>query len=165
VHAPQLMFDNARILALAQLLADECVRPGLHDLYGESLATAIAIELFGVGRRPQETRGRLSPRRLRMTTEYLEQNCLVAVRLPDVAALAGLSPSYFCSAFKASTGVTPHQWHMQARLAQVKNLLRASGGSLSEIANATGFADQAHMTRVFKQYSGVTPAAWRMAQD
>ncbi|RYD63422.1 MAG: AraC family transcriptional regulator, partial [Verrucomicrobiaceae bacterium] len=31
---------------------------------------------------------------------------------------------------------------------------------LTEVAAAAGFADQAHMTRVFKRYAGLTPAAW-----
>ena len=74
--------------------------------------------------------------------------------------MVGLSPSYFNSAFKASTGVTPHQWQVQARVEWVKARLHEQASSLSEIATAAGFADQAHMTRVFKQYAGLTPAAW-----
>jgi AraC family transcriptional regulator len=157
---PRLMFDNDRILALAHLLAAECTGPGLHDQYGLSLATAMFLELFQIGRPKGEIRGQLSPRRLRVATQYLEENCLDTVRLQDLAALVGLSPSYFNSAFKASTGATPHQWQVQARLEWVKTRLREQQGSLSEIAAAAGFADQAHMTRVFKQYTGLTPAAW-----
>lgn len=157
---PRLMFDNDRILSLAQLLAGECTGPGLHNLYGESLATAIFVELFQLARPKGDSRGQLSPRRLRVVTQYLDEHCLTTVRLPELAALVGLSPSYFNSAFKASTGVTPHQWQVQARVEWVKARLREQASSLSEIATAAGFADQAHMTRVFKQYAGVTPAAW-----
>jgi AraC family transcriptional regulator len=160
LQQPKLMFDNARISTLARLLAEDVVGVGLHDLYGESLAQAIWVELFEVERSQRERQGQLSPRRLRLSTQYLEEHCLELVRLADVADLAGLSTSYFCSAFKASTGMTPHQWQMRARLAQVRLLLEARTTSLSEIATACGFADQAHMTRVFKQYVGATPAAW-----
>lgn len=157
---PRLMFDNDRILTLAQLLAAECLGSGLHNLYGESVATALFIELFRLGRPNTETRGQLSARRLRVATQYLQEHCLTTVRLPELAALVGLSPSYFNSAFKASTGLTPHQWQVQARVDWVKVRLREQVSSLSEIATAAGFSDQAHMTRVFKQYAGLTPAAW-----
>ena len=109
-------------------------------------------------------RSQLSPRRLRMATQFLESRCLTPIRLQDLANLVSLSPSYLSSAFKASTGVTPHQFQMQARIAWVKEKLLEQG-SLSEIATAAGFADQAHMTRVFKQYAGLTPAAWLRRAD
>lgn len=157
---PRMMFDNDRIQALAQLLADECTGPGLHNLYGESIATALFVELFKLERQTPDTRGQLSPRRLRIATRYLEEHCLTTVRLQDLAELVALSPSYFNSAFKASTGSTPLQWQLRARIKWVEARMLEQAGSLSEIASAAGFADQAHMTRVFKQYAGVTPAAW-----
>jgi AraC-like DNA-binding protein len=160
LNEPRLMFDQPRLLALASLMADECTGPGLHDLYGDSLVTAMLVELFEVGRVRHDKRGQLSPRRLRQAREFLEDNCLKPIRLQDLADLLDLSQSYLCSAFRVSTGVTPHQWLMRARIDRVKLMLKAPESRLSEVANATGFADQAHMTRVFKQYVGQTPAAW-----
>lgn len=160
LDTPRLMFDHPRLLALATLMAEECTGPGLHDLYGDSLVTAMLVDLFEVGRVRRDPRGQLSPRRLRQAREFLEDNCLKPIRLQDLADLLDLSQSYMCSAFRASTGVTPHQWLMRARIDRVKLQLKAPDPRLSEVANATGFADQAHMTRVFKQYVGETPAAW-----
>jgi len=160
LDVPRLMFDHPRLLTLATLMADECTGPGLHDLYGDSLVTAMLVELFEVGRVRQDTRGQLSPRRLRQAREFLEDNCLKPIRLQDLADLLDLSQSYLCSAFRMSTGVTPHQWLMRARIDRVKLQLKAADSRLSQVAQATGFADQAHMTRVFKQYVGQTPAAW-----
>lgn len=161
----RLMFESPRILALAEMLAAECQGPGLHEAYGESLALAICIELFQLPRQGAESKGQLSPRRLRMATKYLSDHCLEPVRLHELAAQVGLSPSYFSSAFKASTGQTPHQWQMRARVDCVKTLVLAQSGSLSHIASATGFADQAHMTRVFKQYTGLSPLSWARQND
>ncbi|HEY8575271.1 MAG TPA: AraC family transcriptional regulator [Devosia sp.] len=159
-ETPRLMFSNERISALAALLAADCAGPGLHQLYGESLATAIFVELFQLPPPRSETRGQLSPRRLRLATQFLANHCRETVLLQDLAALVGLSPSYFNAAFKASTGLTPHQWQMRSRINWVKDRLIEQNASLSAIANAAGFADQAHMTRVFKRSSGQTPAAW-----
>lgn len=161
---PRLMFDDARLLALAHLLADECTGPGLHDLYGEGLALALFTQLFAVPRalpRP----GQLSARRLRQAMDFIEANCLRNIRLQELADLVGLSQSYFSSAFKASTGVAPHHWQTQARVERVKAMLLAADASLTEVAISGGFSDQAHMTRIFKRYAGMTPAAWVRVHD
>lgn len=157
---PRLMFENERILALARLLADECAEPSRHDLYCDGIATAMLAELFAIGPRPQDRRGHLSPRRLRLATQYLSDRCYQTIRLEEAARLVDLSPSYFSAAFKLSTGLTPHQWQMQLRIERIKTMLAKGAVSLSEAADAAGFADQAHMTRVFKRHAGMTPAAW-----
>jgi len=156
---PRLMFDDERLLTLAHLLADECMGPGLHDLYGEGIALALFTQLFEV-RRAAMRPGQLSPRRLRQAMDFIEANCLRNIRLQEVADVVGLSPSYFSSAFKASTGMAPHQWQTQARVERVKPMLLQPGATLTDVSAAGGFADQAHMTRIFKRYAGTTPAAW-----
>jgi len=161
--APRLMFENPRIQSLAALLAEECAGGERHDLYGEGIATAILVELFAIAPRVEDIRGKLSPRRLRLATQILAEKCFETIRLEDIAALVGLSPSYFSAAFKASTGLTPHQWQMQERITKVKALLSSEKASISEIAAVCGFADQAHLTRVFKRHCGLTPAAWLRA--
>lgn len=160
ILAPRMMFENARIQTLANLLAEECGTGEHHDLYGEGIATAILVELFAIPPRVEDIRGKLSPRKLRVATQFLAENCFENIRLEDIATLAGLSPSYFSAAFKASTGLTPHQWQMQERVARVKALLSDGKASISEVAAVCGFADQAHLTRVFKRHCGLTPAAW-----
>lgn len=159
LSVPRLMFDDERVLALAHLLADECSGPGLHDLYGEGLALALFTQLFSVPRTGLRA-GQLSARRLRQAMDFIEANCLRNIRLQELADLVGLSQSYFSSAFKASTGVAPHQWQTQARVERIKLMLLASDASLTEVAINGGFSDQAHMTRIFKRYAGMTPAAW-----
>jgi AraC-like DNA-binding protein len=164
LSTPRLMFDNPRLLALASLLAEECTGAGSHDLYGESLITAMLVELFGAARMQGEGRGGLTPLRLRTAKDYLETNCFHTGQLAEIADMLGLSQSYFCSAFRASTGLTPHQWLMRTRIDKVKSMLKERNSRLSEVASMAGFSDQAHMTRVFKQYVGVTPAAWVQQQ-
>lgn len=161
---PRMMFDDARILALAQMLAAECTHPSLHDLYGDSIAMALFLELFQARGAPERRLGQLASRHLRQVTDYISDNCLRAIKLQELADMVGLSQSYFSSSFKASTGMAPHQWQMKARIERVKGRLLLPGASLVKVSHETGFADQAHMTRVFKQFVGVTPAAWLRAQ-
>lgn len=168
LETPRLGFADQRLMRLARLIAAECAdaeRGALHDLYGESLVLALFAALLEA-EQPAERRGRgrLAPRQLRRATDFLQDNCLRNVRLEELAVLTGLSQSHFCHAFKASTGMPPHQWQMQARIGRVKEYLLRPDAALTVVAATTGFSDQAHLTRVFRRWTGTTPAAWRRQQ-
>jgi len=79
------------------------------------------------------------------------------VSIDELAREAALSPSYFTRAFKRSIGRPPHQHILSLRLERARRLLEEPGASLSDIALQTGFAHQAHFTRLFKRQFGVTP--------
>jgi AraC family transcriptional regulator len=102
---------------------------------------------------------------MRRVTEYFNAHLAEAVQLRTLADLAKLSRSYFCRAFKVSTGLAPHQWQLQVRIAKAKELLLEGKISLAEIAFATGFADQAHFTRTFSRAIGCSPGAWQRSRS
>ncbi|MBS7543237.1 helix-turn-helix transcriptional regulator [Ancylobacter oerskovii] len=161
-ETPRLMFTDERLMTFAGLIAAECREPQpLHQLYGDSLTTAFFIDFLRSTRRLGQKRTALAPWQLRRVTDYIAANCLRGIRLEELAELVGLSPSYFSHAFKAATGIPPHQWQTDARLKRAQGLLLGSDMSLTEVATATGFYDQAHFTRMFRQHLGATPAAWR----
>ena len=64
------------------------------------------------------------------------------------------------SRLEVHTGTTPLQWQLRQRVDLAQGLLCGSGLSVAEIADRLGFTDQAHLTRVFRQVTGATPAAW-----
>lgn len=160
---PRLMFADPRVERLAALLDAACgsAEPS-RALYRESLVTALLAAAF----RPGEATCRtpLCPRRLCAVVDYIEDHCAEAIPLRRLAALAGLSETYFSHAFKAATGQPPHRWQLQARVRKAQMMLEANDASLTQVAAATGFADQPHFTRVFRAATGETPAAWRAAR-
>lgn len=165
LERPRLLFSNARIEQIGALLAEECLSDTpLHDLYGEGLINALVAELFQAKAEQRPAVGKLSPWRLRRVTEFIEDNYARVIRLQELAGLAGLSETYFCSAFKASTGMSPHAWQMECRIAHAQKLLLKAHTPLPHIAALVGFSDQAHFTRVFKKRTGTTPAAWLRQQ-
>ncbi|MGO6681041.1 helix-turn-helix domain-containing protein [Rhizobium leguminosarum] len=165
LESPQLLFSDERVLSLAQLVAAECLNPEpLHDLYGDGLALALIIDVLKIAKAMPRKRSKLASWQLRRATEFIEENCLRNIRLEELAGLTGLSQSHFSHAFKASTGIAPHQWQTNARLDRAKRLLVESENALTVIAAETGFADQAHFTRVFRKHVGITPASWKKAQ-
>lgn len=162
IDVPRLRFSDDRLWTLIRLLADaiHCADPTA-QLYGDALTAAIASLLF---ERPKEEKGSkcgLSAIQMKDAMSYLEAKLPARVELAALAELAGLSQSHYCRAFKASTGLAPYQWQLQARVKRAKDLLLNTNGGLEDIAEATGFADAVHFGRTFRKMVGVTPAAWR----
>lgn len=163
LDVPRLRFNDDRLWTLIRLLAEaiDDSDPGA-QLYGDSLTAAIASRLL---KGPTEVKGRmagLSALQLKDAMGYLEAKMPAKVGLATLAQLAGLSQSHYNRAFKASTGLAPYQWQLQARIEHAKDLLLNTNGRLEEVAEATGFADAVHFGRTFRKITGATPAAWRL---
>lgn len=99
--------------------------------------------------------------RLNRVMEFVDANLAFDLCVPRLATVAGMSPYYFCRAFKQQTGITPHRYVLQRRMEQARRLLEEKAGSLLEIARRVGFADQSQFTRVFRKLVGVTPSIYR----
>jgi AraC family transcriptional regulator len=157
------VFRNDRLRHLARCLAAECEKPDRFSrLYIDTLTLAACIDFLRLGQEGSDRAARrLPPRQLRRVTEYVIEHLSEAVRLGELSAIVGLSQSQFGRAFKASTGLSPHQWQLNARITKAQELLLSGALSLSEVALITGFAEQSHFTRVFKSVTGTSPAAWR----
>jgi transcriptional regulator GlxA family with amidase domain len=80
--------------------------------------------------------------------------------LSALAQGVGLSTWQLSRAFRQHTGLPVHAWRNQIRLSHARTLLRQRR-PIAEVANALGFADQAHFTRHFKRAFGFTPGHYR----
>jgi AraC family transcriptional regulator len=156
-------FFDQRLLHLANVLEAE-VRNGDVDcdVMGEALGAAIVQTLLRRDRAaPPLRRGGLTPKQLRQVHELIAADLAGKIPLPALARICSVSQSYFCRAFKASTGVSAHQYQLNLRIEAAFAMLLDAETSLAQIAMAVGFADQAHFTRTFGRIAGVSPGAWR----
>lgn len=161
LEVPRFCRMEPRLLQLADLLAADCAGPApLHDLYAEGLAHALLAAVLELPRVAPRKAGALAPWQVRRVTAFLEAECQRAIRLDELAALVGLSPSHFSQAFKSATGLPPHRYQLVARIERAKRLLATGRFSLSDVATECGFADQPHFTRVFRQRVGLAPGQW-----
>jgi AraC family transcriptional regulator len=162
ITTPRLRFSDDRIWTLVRLLSD-----AVNDsdpstqLYGDGLTAAITARLFAEPPELGADAKGLAPSQLQRVVEYLDAHLPKRVDLPRLAALAGLSQSHFSRAFKASTGMAPYRWQLDARIRRAQALLIDTDAALDDVAEATGFADAVHFGRTFRKLTGATPAAWR----
>lgn len=88
--------------------------------------------------------------------QFLTHHLSEAVSLDELADAACLSKFHLLRLFRAEFGLTPHAYQIQLRLNEARRLM-FSGLSLTEVALALGFADQAHFTNTFSRYADLGP--------
>ena len=131
----------------------------------ESLGTALCIRIAQrfVGRLPLPTCKGLSAARLRRVRDFIEAHLDQSLSLTVLADIACLSPYHFSRSFKEAAGVGPQRYVIQRRLERAKSLLRQTHQPLARIAQEAGFADQSHLTSIFRREIGMTPGRFRAA--
>lgn len=117
-----------------------------------SLSTAAAFE---------HVSQQLAKARLDKAIDFIESNLDHSIDLTAIASAAGLSPGHFARQFRASIGMAPHQFLMQRRVEHAQRKLGETSATIADIAYGCGFANQEHLTRLFKRICGVTPAVYR----
>lgn len=95
--------------------------------------------------------------------EFIECNLTQCLTLSHIAAAVELSPFYFARLFRYSMGTSPHRYVTHRRIERAKELLHDTQYSLSDVAAATGFSDQSHMTCIFGRIAGTTPRSFRLS--
>ncbi|WP_198587111.1 helix-turn-helix transcriptional regulator [Glycomyces xiaoerkulensis] len=89
----------------------------------------------------------------------LDASIVPGVSLREAAATLYAHPVHLVRAFSAEFGISPHQYLVTRRVDRARRLLLA-GTRPHAVAAATGFYDQAHLTRHFKRVVGTTPARY-----
>jgi AraC family transcriptional regulator len=156
--------DDPLIRELVMALCAEMRRQDQsHAPYALALAAALSAHIvrnYSVDRlRRPEPQGGLSMPALRRTLRYVEDNLGEELSIHKLASVADLSASHFARAFKSSTGMAPHEYLLNCRIARARQLLLNRSARLAEVALLSGFCDQAHMTRCFRRFLGTTPAS------
>ena len=84
-------------------------------------------------------------------------------KLSAMARASGRSASGFTKFVKRQTGVSPNRLRLETMLARAAAMIVRTETPLSEVAQTCGFADQAHLTRMLRRRTAVTPGALRLA--
>lgn len=142
------------------------VRSGLHfDSRASDLVMALAHHVAAAYAAPAAPPVMVGTRSLEQVLDVFREQAPPASRVDAVAAWCGLSRPHFSRRIRSLTGLWPQTMILGSRIEAAKHLLERRETSLSRIAYATGFADQSHLTRAFRQSTGLTPANYRESQE
>jgi AraC family transcriptional regulator len=106
-------------------------------------------------------RGGLAPWQVRKVVYYIHENLERSIQTRQLAEVINLSASYFIRAFKVSFGVVPSLYVTRMRIERAQRLLVETEDPICQIALDCGFADQAHLSKRFREHIQDTPHHWR----
>ena len=92
---------------------------------------------------------------------WIEAKAGESVMLEDAARHVGLSDFHFLRLFRASLGLTPHQFLVRCRLRRAARLLSEGGAPITDIAFESGFGDLSNFIRTFRRAARVSPRVFR----
>ncbi|GAA0799600.1 hypothetical protein GCM10008910_26160 [Faecalicatena orotica] len=93
----------------------------------------------------------------------IRQNYADPLPLSYLAAYVYANPSYLSRIFKADTGMCLSAFINQVRIDNAKQLLEDTDELIIDIAISCGFNQIPHFNRIFKEYTGMSPSAYRKA--
>lgn len=96
---------------------------------------------------------------LEQARQFLDAEKMRVVRSTELEAVTGLTRYDLARQFRLRYGTSPYRYLLMRRLDDARRLI-AQHHPLADVALETGFADQAHLTRMFKAAYGLTPARY-----
>jgi AraC-like DNA-binding protein len=115
----------------------------------------LASSSFAHSSRNQESR------RVTKVKQYINDHYAEDLRLDNMAALVGMSPSAFSRFFKMRTGKSLSDYILDIRLGYAARMLVDSTKNISEICYESGFNNLSNFNRIFKSKRGSTPRDFR----
>ena len=119
--------------------------------------------LAEASRRAAKGAGRPAPAWLQQARALVEAHFAEPLTLAAVARRVGVHPVHLARTFRRVHQTTFAAYVRHVRIEFARRELAASIAPLGDIAAAAGFCDQSHFSRLFKRYTGLTPAEYRLA--
>lgn len=128
------------------------------ELAAESLIAELLAETARFGNAPP---WHDTPTWLLKARDYLHAHHCETVRLADIAEAVDIHPVHLARSYRQFTGRPVGEYLRQLRVDTARELLRKTDRALADIAVTCGFSDQPHFCRVFRHFTGMTPAGYR----
>ena len=157
--APTTVRSGRLSVLAAQLHAEYRMGRAAERLSVDGLLLSMFAELT----RAVTRRERARPAFLDVVHRAIHDRLPASPGLSDLADLVQVHPAHLAATFRAHIGCTIGEYTRRARVERARAALTGTDLSIARIAMECGFADQSHLTRIFRAYVGTTPAAYRRA--
>jgi len=98
---------------------------------------------------------------LERAMRHLEERLDATVRVAELAAIVGLSPSHLTTQFRRATGGGVTEYHSSLKLARARQLLDTTTQPIADVAHAVGYDDPLYFSRRFRAAHGMSPSTYR----
>jgi AraC family transcriptional regulator len=159
LDGPPVVLPDTFALRAARLIERELRRPAASGLVLEAAAWQLVMS------GSEERAGTDPPRWLGRAVEMIRDTDPADLSVGAVAAVAGVHPVHLARVFRDWLGCTPGEYLRGRRLERAAALVGRTALALADVAAATGYADQAHMTHAFRRGLAMTPDALRRNGD
>ena len=136
----------------------------LGSLFVDSaVGTLLTLLSILAGRKPGAiaSRGGMSPRGLKRVLDLMHARLPDDLRLEELAAAGGMSPSHFVRCFRTETGFSPHRYLVRVRVERAKEMLATTDLPVAAIAVSCGFSSTGHLAKWLRRLTGINPSAYR----
>lgn len=93
--------------------------------------------------------------------DYIENNYYKNIRISAIADYIGINRSYLTTCFKKVLDMSPHEYLIEYRISQAKNLLLSTNLAVNDIAEKVGYTDSLAFSKIFKNHTGMSPRTYR----
>ncbi len=164
---PKFLTRDPQIEAIGMMLVTEIEQKNIGSrLYVDSIANLLAINLLrqyaGTKTNLPVYEGGLPQHQIRKVLEYIDCHLDSEIRLTHLAGLLDMSQFHFSRLFKQSMGMSPYQYLIKQRVERAKKFLKQTDLSIVEVALECGFSSHSHLTKQFRQITGMTPKVYRI---
>jgi AraC family transcriptional regulator len=142
-------------------LAVKLLQRFLQDEIEDALEVDAAVsEMLGIALRLVD-RDRPQRAWVREVKRLLREGYTGRVSLDELGERIGIHPASLSRGFRVDEGITVGEYLSRVRVQEACRQMAGSNATLAQVAAGCGFADQSHLTRVFKSITGSPPGVFR----
>lgn len=150
---------------LMRMIREIQLRPEGYEMYTAGLLMTFLASAARMTVRKESEESARRHEQIGLVVDLMHERFRENFTVGQLAAMCSLSEYHFIHCFKEFTGQSPHAYHISLRIEKAKELMSMTTMSISEAAFAVGYANPLYFSRLFRQYTGLSPTQFRASRQ